>query len=220
MVQKPRVESRRPEFAWQLYPFALCEILPIRGGVAVGVQGGWAPANLLCATVRPGACVFDAHVGREMAAIAKADFSPLTILVIDDSLFMQRLLAEMLASFGVGKVMTAASADEAFKRIDMRVPDVIFCDWQMYPEDGLSLLRRLRAQTQSRLAYVPFVMVTGHNANEDVTLALGEGADSYIVKPFSSETLMNHLIKVIVQDKGHLTGDSSNGAPKEMWAVE
>jgi CheY-like chemotaxis protein len=155
-----------------------------------------------------------------MAAIAKADFSPLTILVIDDSLFMQRLLAEMLASFGVGKVMTAASADEAFKRMDARIPDVIFCDWQMYPIDGLSLLRRLREQTQSRLAYVPFVMVTGHNANEDVTLALGEGANSYIVKPFSSETLMNHLIKVIVQDKGHLTEGSSDGAPKEMWAVE
>jgi DNA-binding response OmpR family regulator len=45
---------------------------------------------------------------------------------------------------------------------------------------------------------------------------LGEGADSYIVKPFSCETLMNHLIKVIVQDKSHL----ADKAPKEMWAVE
>jgi CheY-like chemotaxis protein len=150
-------------------------------------------------------------------AVTKADFSPLTILVIDDSPFMQRLLAEMLASFGVGKVLCAAGAEEAFERMETRMPDVIFCDWQMHPVDGLSLLRRLRQQTQS---YVPFVMVTGHNANEDVTLALGEGADSYIVKPFSSETLMNHLIKVIVQDKGHLASDSFKDKPREMWAVE
>ena len=162
-----------------------------------------------------------------MAAITitKADFSPLTILVIDDSPFMLRLLAEMLASFGVGKVLTAATAEEAFQRMQHRPPDVIFCDWQMYPVDGLAVLRRLRQQDQSHLVHVPFVMVTGHNANEDVTLALGEGADSYIVKPFSSETLMNHLIKVIVQDKSHLMqpqdGSSRDvSGPKEMWAVE
>ena len=151
-----------------------------------------------------------------MTAITKADFSPLTVMVVDDSPFMQRLMAEMLASFGVGKVMTAAGADEAFQRMETRAPDVIFCDWQMYPVDGLAMLRRLRGMTQTGLAYIPFVMVTGHNANEDVTLALGEGADSYIVKPFSSETLMNHLIKVIVKDKGHL----ADAEPKEMWAVE
>ena len=155
-----------------------------------------------------------------MAAISKADFSPLTILVIDDSPFMLRLLAEMLVSFGVGKVLTAASAEEAFERMEVRSPDVIFCDWRMYPTDGLAILRRLRQQNQSQLAYVPFVMVTGHNANEDVTLALGEGADSYIVKPFSCETLMNHLIKVIVQDKGHLAPPPPDGQAREMWAVE
>ena len=157
-------------------------------------------------------------LGREMTAVTKADFSPLTIMVIDDSPFMQRLMAEMLLSFGVGKVLTAAGAEEAFQRMETRSPDVIFCDWQMYPVDGLAMLRRLRQMTQTGLAYIPFVMVTGHNANEDVTLALGEGADSYIVKPFSCETLMNHLIKVIVQDKGHLA--SSDSKPKEMWAVE
>jgi two-component system chemotaxis response regulator CheY len=151
-----------------------------------------------------------------MTVVTKADFSPLTILVIDDSPYMLRLMAEMFVSFGVGKVVTAATAQEAFHRMEAHAPDVIFCDWQMYPTDGLAILRRLRQEGQSHQAHVPFVMVTGHNANEDVTLALGEGADSYIVKPFSCETLMNHLIKVIVQDKGHLAED----APKEMWAVE
>ena len=157
-----------------------------------------------------------------MAAITKADFSSLTILVIEDSPFMLRLLAEMLAGFGVGKVLTAVTAEEAFQRMELRTPDVIFCDWQMYPIDGLTILRRLRQQHQSQLAYVPFVMVTGHNANEDVTLALGEGADSYVVKPFSAETLMNHLIKVIVGDKSHLAQpqDGSSHGAEETWAVE
>jgi two-component system chemotaxis response regulator CheY len=155
-----------------------------------------------------------------MVAITKADFSPLTILVIDDSPFMLRLLAEMLSGFGVGKVLTAETAEEAFARMQMRAPDVIFCDWEMYPMDGLAVLRRLREQSQSHLASVPFVMVTGHNANEDVTQALGEGADSYVVKPFSAETLMNHLIKVIVGDKSHLAQPQTGFGSQEMWAVD
>jgi two-component system, chemotaxis family, chemotaxis protein CheY len=185
----------------------------------VSAQGGLgACLSVVCNRASWRVRVSCTGLGREMTAVTKADFSPLTILVIDDSPFMQMLLAEMLLSFGVGKVLTAAGAEEAFQRMQMRSPDVIFCDWQMYPVDGLAMLRRLRQMTQSGLAYIPFVMVTGHNANEDVTLALGEGADSYIVKPFSCETLMNHLIKVIVQDKGHLT--SAGSKPKEMWAVE
>ena len=127
--------------------------------------------------------------------IAAADFSQLCILVIDDSPYMRRLVAEMLHSFGVGKVVGAASAREAFAQMQLNSPDMVFCDWEMYPDDGLSVLRQFR---QANSAYIPFIMLTGHNGQEDVTLALGEGADSYIVKPFTSETLMNHLLKVIV----------------------
>ena len=39
--------------------------------------------------------------------ITKADFSQLTILVIDDSEFVRRLLLEMLSGFGVGKILLA-----------------------------------------------------------------------------------------------------------------
>ena len=149
-----------------------------------------------------------------MAAVTKADFSRLCILVIDDSPFMRRLLLEMLHSFGAGRVVCASGADEAFAEIGRDPPDLIVCDWEMYPEDGLSVLRRLRQHSGAHSFRIPFIMLTGHNGTEDVTTALGEGADSYIVKPFTSETLMNHLLKVIVADKGH-TGEQA-----ELWALE
>ncbi|HET7084709.1 MAG TPA: response regulator [Rhizomicrobium sp.] len=149
-----------------------------------------------------------------MAVVTKADFSRLSIIVIDDSPYMRRLLLEMLSSFGVGRVATAGGAAEAFAEMRRDPPDLIICDWEMYPEDGLSILRRLRQQSGARPSHIPFIMLTGHNGNEDVTTALGEGADSYIVKPFASETLMNHLLKVIVADRGHLAEAS------ETWALE
>ncbi len=144
--------------------------------------------------------------------ITKADFSQLTILVIDDSEFVRRLVLEMLSGFGVGKILLAESADEAFARMDVTRPDLIICDWQMHPVDGLAVLRRLRLQPSQDYPRIPFIMLTGHNSTDDVTTAIGEGADSYIVKPFSSATLMTHLLKVILADKGHLDA-------REAWAV-
>jgi two-component system chemotaxis response regulator CheY len=149
-----------------------------------------------------------------MTVITRADFSRFNILVIDDSPFILRLVSEMLKSFGVGTVCLASAADEAFAKMQRNPPDVIFCDWEMYPADGLSVLRKLRQQSHSRFCHIPFIMLTGHNGNDDVTTALGEGADSYVVKPFSCETLMNHLLKVIVADKGHLAD------PRQEWAID
>jgi len=144
--------------------------------------------------------------------ITKADFSQLTILVIDDSDFLRRLVLEMLSGFGVGKILLAESAQEAFARMEVARPDLIICDWQMHPVDGLAVLRKLRLQPSEDYPRIPFIMLTGHNSTDDVTTAIGEGADSYIVKPFSSATLMTHLLKVILADKGHLD-------TKEAWAV-
>ena len=145
-------------------------------------------------------------------AITKADFSRLNILVIDDSPFVRRLVEEILTDFGVGKVSTAESAEKAFAEMESNCPDLVICDWQMYPEDGLSVLRKLRQELATRYPRMPFIMLTGHSGTEDVSAAIGEGANSYIVKPFSAQTLMNHILKVIAADKG-------NTDDRETWAV-
>ncbi len=146
------------------------------------------------------------------SAITKADFSQLAILVIDDSHYVRRLLQELLISFGVGKVILAEDGAHAFALMQTNSPDVIICDWQMYPVDGLQILRKLRLDVSSRFARIPFIMLTGHSGNDDVATAIGEGADSYIVKPFSSATLMSHLLKVIMADRSHVDH-------QEAWAV-
>lgn len=144
--------------------------------------------------------------------IAKADFSQLSILVVDDSPYVRRLVQEILLSFGIGKVFLAESAEQAFLRLEMHSPDIIICDWQMHPVDGLAILRKLRLDNSSRYSRTPFIMLTGHAGNDDVAAAIGEGADSYIVKPFSAGTLMSHLLKVIVSDKGAVD-------EREAWAI-
>lgn len=144
--------------------------------------------------------------------LSRADFSQIEILVIDDSDFVRRLLKEVLLSFGAEKVFLAESAEQAFARMKIHCPDLIICDWQMHPVDGLSILRKIRRDTSRTVSRIPFIMLTGHNGAEDVSTAIGEGADSYIVKPFSAGTLMSHLLKVIV-------AQDEDADRRQAWAV-
>ena len=144
--------------------------------------------------------------------LERADFSKFNILVIDDSKFVRQLVEAILGSFGVGNVCSAESVDDALRRMDNFHPDIVICDWQMYPVDGLTFLRKLRQEFSSRYARLPFIMLTGHSGADDVAKVLGEGANSYIVKPFSAQTLMKHILKVVASDSGQ-------AASREVWAL-
>ena len=134
--------------------------------------------------------------------IEQADFSRLTILLIDDNKFIRKLVGEILRVFGVGKVIEADSADAAILRMGEAQPDVIFCDWLMEGRDGLAVLRMVRGGQASIDPKTPFIMLTGERRSDHVVTALAEGADSYIAKPVSAAILMSHLMKLIHADKG------------------
>ncbi len=126
---------------------------------------------------------------------ARIDLTELDFLLIDDNEFVRRLLCEVLRSFGSRSVREAESPQAAFFQMKIRIPDIIFCDWMMSPMDGMEFLRQLRAQPGTR--HTPVIMITGHATSDHVAAALGEGADSYIVKPFKPGTLMEHIVKVV-----------------------
>jgi len=133
-----------------------------------------------------------------MSAPDRLDLSDLNFLLIDDNRFIRQLLHEILKSFGARSIREANDSDEAFRKIDYHPPDIILCDWMMGPLDGMGFLKRLRGSKVFQR--IPIIMVSGHATADHVSAALGEGADSYIVKPFRSATLTTHLMKVIVAD--------------------
>lgn len=132
--------------------------------------------------------------GRDViSAISHADFSGIRFLVIDDNRFIRKLTSEILNSFGAHSVLQAENVQDALYYVEHKSPDIILCDWMMYPVDGLGFLKALRGKGIT----TPVILVTGHATPDYVHQAIGEGADSYIVKPFTAFTLMEHLLKVI-----------------------
>lgn len=126
-------------------------------------------------------------------ANTKIDLSSVRFLVVDDNHFIRRLIREILLAFGALDVEEASNAADALDMVSQQEPDIIFCDWMMQPMDGLRFLKTLRA---GPWASIPVILVTGHATRDHVAAALGDGADSYIVKPFRATTLLEHIVKV------------------------
>jgi len=103
------------------------------------------------------------------------------VLIVEDSVFMQRLLAALIGEADDLKVVgVAADPIEARERIKVLNPDVITLDVEMPRMDGLTFLERLM-----RLRPMPVVMVSSWTeANARVTFdALALGAVDFVAKP-------------------------------------
>ena len=117
------------------------------------------------------------------------------ILVVDDSSTMRRILKMSLARCGYTNVEEAGDGAEGLARCRAQSYDCILTDWNMPNMDGLQMILNLREMPA--YASVPIVMVTTEGAKDDVIEALTRGATSYIVKPFTPETLHDKLREVL-----------------------
>ena len=107
------------------------------------------------------------------------------ILVADDSAVYRKLLEQTLfPDYSVLLAQTGAQALEIFER---ERPSLVITDWVMPDLTGLELCQRIRAEAESRYAYV--ILLTTASTKADVVKGLSAGADDYLTKPFDQEEL-------------------------------
>ena len=106
-----------------------------------------------------------------------------TILVVEDHAVTQRVLSKRLRDAG-HTVVTATNGVEALEVLDEYPVDMIISDIAMPQMDGLTLLRRVRAD--ERFAGVPFVMLTTSVLDQHRQEAQQAGANGFLEKPVSS----------------------------------
>jgi len=112
-------------------------------------------------------------------------------LVVDDSRAIRLILARMLRGLGV-EVTEASDGAEALSAIDEGLdPDLLLVDWNMPVLSGIDLIAALRAPPRSSLAKI--IMVTTETELPQVIRALSTGADEYVMKPFTSEAILDKL---------------------------
>lgn len=114
----------------------------------------------------------------------------LRVLVVDDSAYNRRTIAEMLSALpGVDVVGKAADGDEALRLAATLSPDLITLDLEMPRMDGFTFLRLLMARQPT-----PVIVVSGYANKENVFRALELGAIDFIAKP--SRTAAGDLVSI------------------------
>ncbi len=78
-----------------------------------------------------------------------------------------------------------------WKAMDEEIPDLVLLDIMLPEEDGLSILRKLR--NNSETAKISVIMVTAKDSEYDKIIGLDSGADDYMTKPFSMMELISRI---------------------------
>jgi len=135
-------------------------------------------------------------------------FEKLSVLVVEDTAPMRKLVISVLETLGVGKVFTAADGDEGFNLFCQQNPDIVIADWHMLPVSGIELVRKIRQDAGSPNKMVPIVMMTGYSAIPRVSEARDCGATEFLVKPFSANDMARRIAYVINKPRDFIeTGD-------------
>jgi two-component system OmpR family response regulator len=138
-----------------------------------------------------------------MAAVVKEAPAP-HVLVVDDDIAVRQLVSEYLGQNDF-RVSAAASGAELMGAFRAQVVDLVLLDLRLHGEDGMQLLRQLRAESQ-----LPVIILTGRAEEADRVMGLELGADDYLTKPFSPRELLARIRTVLRRTHA---GQEIHGAP-------
>jgi DNA-binding response OmpR family regulator len=115
-----------------------------------------------------------------------------TILLVDDEAAITDNLAPFLKRAGFS-VVVASTGEEALARLPAVSPDLVVLDVLLPGMDGREVLRRVRQERRQ----VPIILLTQVGESVERTMALEEGADDYLNKPFDPYELVARIRAVL-----------------------
>lgn len=122
------------------------------------------------------------------------------ILVVDDDREIRDLVTRYLSKHGL-RARGAADGREMRQALNDWSIDLIVLDLMLPGEDGLSLCRRLRAESE-----IPVIMLTAMGEETDRIVGLEMGADDYVAKPFNPRELLARIKAVLRRAEGRPAG--------------
>lgn len=121
------------------------------------------------------------------------DFSDTTILVVDDNQYMRNLIGHMLRAFGVGAILHAENAKDAFSKIRLSKIDCLIVDWLMPGMSGIEFVLMVRTGPQCPRPDIPIIFCSGHTENDLIVEARDAGVSEVLTKPLSPQSLFEKL---------------------------
>ena len=119
----------------------------------------------------------------------------LKVLAVDDSATMRRIIVNTLKHIGYENVVEGEDGADAYAKLESESGiSFIITDWNMPNMSGLEFVNKVRA---SQFKSIPILMVTTRSIKDDIIEAMKAGVNSYIVKPFTPQTLQVKMDQIL-----------------------
>ncbi|NEQ70991.1 MAG: response regulator [Symploca sp. SIO2D2] len=112
-------------------------------------------------------------------------------LIVDDSKAMRRLLKAYIQANDI-EVVEACDGQDAIEKLEEQSDfNFALVDWDMPRMNGLEFVKAVRSND----AYndIKLMMVTSHNSMDDISQAIEEGSNDFLMKPFTEEMINEKL---------------------------
>lgn len=138
-----------------------------------------------------------------------------TVLVVDDDWMNREVLEGYLVAAGY-RVLTAHSGEKALEIAQAAPLDLVLLDIRMPGIDGYEVCRRLKNDERTR--FVPVIMVTALESDEDKLPAIEAGADDFVTKPFNSLLMLTRVRSVLRIKQLHDEVEARNRLLRQVLA--
>ena len=112
------------------------------------------------------------------------------IYILEDDASIRKLVVYTIQSQGM-EAEGFERPSQFWEALEQKTPELVLLDIMLPEEDGLQVLKRLRADSNTRR--LPVLMLTAKSTEYDKVLGLDQGADDYIAKPFGMMELMARI---------------------------
>lgn len=116
------------------------------------------------------------------------------ILVVEDEPAIREMIAFALRTQSYHPIC-AQDGKQALQAIADKIPDLILLDWMLPGMSGIELVKRFRKDENTR--HIPIIMLTAKGEEADRLAGFENGADDYVVKPFSARELLARIKAVL-----------------------
>ncbi len=120
----------------------------------------------------------------------------ITVLCVDDSAVMRKMVANTLQADGRYRCIEAADGKQGLEMMKHEHPDIIITDFNMPVMNGLEFTIAVRELEEHR--YTPILLLTTETNEALRQSARENGATGWMVKPFNPEKLLRTIEKVLV----------------------
>jgi len=126
------------------------------------------------------------------------------IYCVEDDRSIRELIIYALKSNGY-EAIGFSEGRPFFKALESEIPALILLDIMLPREDGIEILKKLKASAKTR--HIPVIMLTAKSAEYDKVLGLDSGADDYITKPFGIMEFLSR-VKAVLRRSGQVSKSS------------